>query len=314
MNKKDKILILGRTGLVGSSIVRKLEKEGYERILAPSRSELNLQDQNQVNKYFEKNDPHYVVLAAAKVGGILANDTYSADFIFENLTIQQNVIGAAAFKTQNLSKFIFLGSSCIYPKECSQPIKEDYLLTGPLEKTNEAYAIAKIAGLKLCQHIRKQYNKEFISLMPTNLYGVNDNYDLNNSHVIPGLIARLQNAIDNNESDFKVWGTGTPRREFLYVDDLADACIHILKHDDPNISDIINVGTGIDITIRELVNILTELMQYKGKVSYDSSKPDGTMLKRLDTTLINKYGWQPKVSLKEGLKIAIEFYRRDVLK
>jgi GDP-L-fucose synthase len=307
MKTTDKILILGSRGMVGSAILREFKKEGYTHLLHPNRAELDLLRQLDVEEYFQKNRPDYVFLAAAKVGGILANNTYRADFIFENLQIQQNVFNAAfKVKTPHL---LFLGSSCIYPKNAPQPLKEEYLLTSPLEPTNEPYAIAKIAGLKSAESFRKQYGLHWISVMPTNLYGENDNYDLENSHVIPGLIARMDKAIKNNESEFKIWGTGKPRREFLYVDDMARACIHVLRHNQDG-PDFVNVGIGEDIEIGEVAKLIAHKMGYTGNLVFDSSKPDGTMRKLLDVSKIKSLGWEPKISLEEGLDRAIEFYRQ----
>jgi GDP-L-fucose synthase len=305
MNKNDKILILGSRGLVGSAIVRELSKDGFSNLLMPVREDLNLLDQEAVEKYFKNNQPDYVFLAAAKVGGILANDTYRADFIFENLQIQQNVFNAAfKVKTKNL---LFLGSSCIYPKNSPQPIKEEYLLTSTLESTNEPYAIAKIAGLKTVESFRKQYGLNWISVMPTNLYGIHDNYDLKNSHVIPGLIARMKLAIDENQPEFKIWGTGKPRREFLYVDDMARACLYVMNYEGDK-PDFMNIGTGEDIEIKELAEMIAKKMNYQGKLVFDTSKPDGTMRKLLNVSRIKELGWNPEVSLDKGLDLAIKFY------
>jgi GDP-L-fucose synthase len=306
MNKKAKILILGSRGLVGSAIMSELKLQGFEQLLHPVREELNLLRQAEVEAFFEKHQPEYVFLAAAKVGGILANDTYRADFIFENLQIQQNVFNAAfKVKTPHL---LFLGSSCIYPKNAPQPLQEEYLLTSPLEQTNEPYAIAKIAGLKTAESFRRQYGLNWVSVMPTNLYGINDNYDLKNSHVIPGLIARLHEAIKNNDSEFKIWGTGKPRREFLFVDDMARACIHVMNVANPETPDFMNIGTGEDIEIGELAKKIAAKMGFKGSLVFDSSKPDGTMRKLLDVTKITKLGWKPQVNLDQGLSIVIEHY------
>lgn len=307
MKKSDKILVLGSRGLVGSAILRGLQKEGFSNILHPVREELNLLEQKAVQDYFETHQPDVVFLAAAKVGGIIANNTYRADFIFENLQIQQNVFNAAfKVKTPN---FLFLGSSCIYPKNSPQPIKEEYLLTSPLEATNEPYAIAKIAGLKTAESFRKQYGLHWISVMPTNLYGVNDNFDLNNSHVIPGLIARMHEAIQKGEKTFNIWGSGKPKREFLYVDDMARACIHVMKQgkDTP---DFMNVGTGEDIEIGELAKLIAEKMNFQGELVFDTSKPDGTLRKLLDVSRIKALGWKPEVSLDQGLDLAIEFFMK----
>jgi GDP-L-fucose synthase len=305
MNKSDKVLILGSRGMVGSAILRELRCMGFENILHPVRNELDLLRQSEVEEYFDAHKPDYVFLAAAKVGGIVANNAYRADFIFENLQIQQNVFNAAfKNKTENL---LFLGSSCIYPKNAPQPLKEDYLLTSELESTNEPYAIAKIAGLKLAESFRRQYGLNWLSVMPTNLYGTNDNYDLQNSHVIPGLIARLNVAIKNNEPEFKIWGSGKPKREFLFVDDMAKACIHFMSSPG-NKPDFVNVGSGEDIEIGELAKLIAKKMNYKGKLVFDTSKPDGTMRKLLDVSKINSLGWSPQVSLNTGLDIVIKSF------
>lgn len=309
MNKSDKILVLGSRGLVGSSILRELKKQGYEHILHPVREELDLLNQDATLKYFEKNEPDYVFMSAAKVGGILANNTYRADFIFENLQIQQSVFNAA-FKTK-VPNLLFLGSSCIYPKNSPQPIKEEYLLTSELEQTNEPYAIAKIAGLKTTESFRRQYGLNWISVMPTNLYGINDNFDLNNSHVIPGLIARMHQAIKNGDKEFKIWGSGKPRREFLYVDDMAQACIHVMKNS-KDAPDYMNIGTGEDIEIGELARIIAKKMNYQGSLSFDNSKPDGTMRKLLDVSKIKNLNWSPSVSLDSGLDLVINFYKNSI--
>lgn len=306
MNKESKVLVLGANGLVGSAIVRGLKSKGFTNLLTPPRAELNLLDQASTDHYFKENLPEYIFLAAAKVGGIVANNNYRADFIFENLQIQQNVFGAAfKYKIQNL---LFLGSSCIYPKNCNQPIKEEYLLTSALEPTNEPYAIAKIAGLKTAQAFRKQYGLNWISVMPTNLYGINDNFDLKNSHVIPGLIARFYEAIKKNDKEFKIWGTGKPRREFLYVDDMADACIHVLANANNETPDYMNIGTGEDIEIGELAKIIAKKMNFNGELLFDKEMPDGTMRKLLDVSMVQSLGWKHKVNLDEGLDKAIEFF------
>lgn len=310
MNKTDKILILGSRGLVGSAITRKLQEQGHENILTPMHSDLDLLEQNQVREYFQTNKPDVVVLAAAKVGGILANNTYRADFIFQNLGIQQNVFDAA-FKN-DVKRLLFLGSSCIYPKSCPQPMKEEYLLTAPLEPTNEPYAIAKIAGLKMAEGFNRQYGCQYYSVMPTNLYGIHDNYDPDNGHVIPGLIARMDQAIKNEDKIFKIWGTGKPKREFLYVDDMANACIHVLNLEG-DIPDLINIGTGEDISIGELAEKIAHKMGFKGKLEYDETKPDGTMRKLMDVSRIKSLGWAPKVTLDEGLDRAIQFYRDEIV-
>lgn len=300
----QKTLVLGSRGLVGSAIIRALEAQG-ERPLAPIRQELDLLNQQATLSYFEQHRPDVVYLAAAKVGGIQANNTYRADFIFENLQIQNNVFNAA-FKT-GAKKLLFLGSSCIYPKNCPQPIKEEYLLTAPLEPTNEPYAIAKIAGLKMAESFRKQYGCHYISLMPTNLYGENDNFHPENSHVIPGLIRRMHSVMKEGGTEFEVWGTGTPRREFLYVDDLARACLHVMNYGG-ELPDWMNVGTGEDISIAELAQKIADIMGFKGKIIFNKSYPDGTPRKLLDVTKIKSLGWSPKISLDEGLKKTIEYF------
>jgi len=308
MNKNQKVLVLGGRGLVGSAIIRELKKRGFDSILSPTSRELNLLEQSDVRKYFKENSPEIVILAAAKVGGIIANNTYRADFIFENLGIQQNVFEASF--NEKIDKLLFLGSSCIYPKNCPQPMKEEHLLTDSLEQTNEPYAIAKIAGLKMAESFNRQYGTKYYSVMPTNLYGVNDNFDLENSHVIPGLIARMDLAIRNGDEEFKVWGTGKPRREFLYVDDMASACLHVLSIDG-EVPDLINIGTGEDIEIGEVAKLIALKMGYKGRLVFDTEKPDGTMRKLLDVSRIKSLGWRPEVSLSEGLDRAINFFKQS---
>lgn len=309
MNKDDRILVLGSRGMVGSAILKELRESGFTNILHPVREELDLLRQLDVEEYFEREKPEYVFLAAAKVGGILANDRYRADFIFENLQIQQNVFNAAfKSKTPNL---LFLGSSCIYPKNAPQPLKEEYLLTSPLEPTNEPYAIAKIAGLKTAESFRRQYGFNWISVMPTNLYGTNDNFHLENSHVIPGLIARLTKAKTEDAKIFKVWGSGKPKREFLFVDDMAKACIHFMKAEG-NKPDFVNLGTGEDIEIGELAKLIAEKVGFKGEIQFDSSKPDGTMRKLLDISRIKNMGWKPEVSLEKGLDLVISHYQKNL--
>ncbi len=299
MNKDSKILVLGSRGLVGSALVRELKGQGFENILTPVREELDLLRQVQVESYFEKNKPDFVFMAAAKVGGIHANDTYRADFIYENLTIQNNVFGAAHKFTPR--RLLFLGSNCIYPKNCPQPLKEKYLLAGELEPTNEPYAIAKIAGLKMAQAMRAQYGHDFISVIPTNLYGPNDNFHPENSHVIPGLITRMTEAKKNNDAIFKAWGSGNPRREFLYVDDMAKACIHVMNYAGDDLPDWMNIGTGEDISIKELVYMIKETVGFEGEIEFDTSKPDGTMKKLLDVSKIEALGWRSSVGLEEGM-------------
>jgi len=305
MNKNSSILTLGSRGLVGSAIVRELKKLNYTNILTPLRAELDLLKQQSVLNYFQEHKPQHVFLAAAKVGGIHANNTYRADFIWENLAIQNNVF-EAAFKYK-VDRLLFLGSSCIYPKNAPQPMKEDCLLTAPLEPTNEPYAIAKIAGLKTVESFRRQYGCNWHSVMPTNLYGFNDNFHPENSHVIPGLIARMKKTIDENLPTFEVWGTGNPRREFLYVDDMAKACIHVMNLE-KDIPDLINIGTGEDVSIKELALLIKDLMGFKGEIVFNTSQPDGTARKLLDVSKIHSLGWKHKVDLKSGLKMAIEFY------
>jgi GDP-L-fucose synthase len=311
MDKGHRVLVLGARGLVGSALVRQLQAQNYQNILAPLRQDLDLSNGTETLAYFEKHQPDYVFLAAAKVGGIVANNTYRADFIIENLAIQNSVF-QAALKTP-VKRFMFLGSSCIYPKNCPQPIREEFLLTGPLEPTNEPYAIAKIAGLKTAESIRRQYKRDFISVMPTNIYGINDNFHMENSHVIPGLIARMQEAIDQNASEFKIWGTGKPRREFLYVDDLASACVFLMQKKD-GLPDWLNVGTGTDISVADLASMIARLMGFKGRLTFDTTKPDGMMEKRLDVSRLFELGWRPQIGLEDGLKKSIEFYRQTKAK
>ena len=296
----------GHTGLVGSAVVRKLKEQGYRHIITRTSQECDLTNQALTNRLFELEKPEFVFLAAAKVGGIQANHTYPADFIYINLAIETNVIKAA--HDHKVKKLLFLGSSCIYPKECPQPIKEEYLLTGPLEPTNEAYAIAKIAGLKMCQFFRKQYGDNFISAMPTNLYGPNDNYDLETSHVLPALIRKFHEAKISNAPHVELWGTGTPKREFLFVDDLADALIFLMKNyeDDEHI----NVGTGEDISILELAEMIKEIVDFQGEITFDRSKPDGTMRKLLDVSKIGGLGWIKRITLQEGINECYRDYYR----
>jgi GDP-L-fucose synthase len=310
MNKNGKVLILGGRGLVGSAISRQLITKGYTNVHVSSRNELNLLDQSSVYDYFENERPEYVFLAAAKVGGIKANNEFRADFIFENLTIQNNVFGAAwKFPVKRL---LFLGSTCIYPKDCPQPIKEEYLLTGPLESTNEPYAIAKIAGLKMAESFRRQYGCEFYSVMPTNLYGPGDNYHPENSHVIPGLINRMHAAKISGDKVFEAWGTGNPMREFLFVDDMAQACVHIMEYEG-EIPELLNIGTGKDITNSDLVYLIKDVVDFKGEIVFDSNKPDGTMRKVTDVTKLNSIGWKAEVNLREGLKIAYQDFLENYI-
>jgi len=293
---------------VGSAIVRALKARGYRNLILRTSAELDLRDSAAVASFFEKERPDYVFLAAAKVGGILANSTYPAQFIYDNLMIQANVIHAAY--RQAVRKLLFLGSSCIYPKHAPQPMKEEYLLTGPLEPTNEPYAVAKIAGIKLCQAYNRQYGTRFISLMPTNLYGPNDNFDLETAHVIPALIRKFDTAKEEGAPYVTVWGTGTPRREFLHVDDLAAACLFLMAHYDEN--EPINVGTGEDLPIAELAAMIKEVVGYRGEIVYDRSKPDGTPRKLLDVTRLRRLGWRPKIGLEEGLRDTYAWYRRHL--
>lgn len=298
MEKTAKIFIAGSNGMVGSSIVRKLKSEGFTNLLTTSSGELDLRNQQAVIDFFSKNKPEYVFLAAAKVGGIYANDKYPAEFLYDNLMIQNNVIHNAYL--HNVKKLLFLGSSCIYPKYSQQPIKEEYLLTGSLEPTNEAYAIAKISGVEMCKFYKKQYGCNFISAMPTNLYGINDNFNLANSHVLPALLRKFIEAKDNNLPTVSIWGSGTPMREFLFVDDLASASLFLMQ----NYTDgeTINVGTGVDVTIKELAETIKKIVDYKGELVFDSSKPDGTPRKLLDVSKINTLGWKHTKNLEDGIR------------
>jgi GDP-L-fucose synthase len=299
MKPSDKIYVAGHSGMVGSAIVRRLQAGGFENLVLRRSAELDLRDQAAVRAFFEKEMPEYVFLAAAKVGGILANDTYRAEFLHDNLCIQDNVIHQA--HVHGVKKLLFLGSSCIYPKLCPQPIKEEYLLTGPLEPTNEPYAIAKIAGLKMCQAYRAQYGDRFISAMPTNLYGPNDNYDLKNSHVLPALIRKFHAALSGDAPGVEIWGSGSPKREFLHVDDLAEACLFLMEHYDE--SEPVNVGTGTDISIKDLAHLLKKISGFGGELRFDTSKPDGTPRKLLDVARIHGLGWKHKISLEAGIRM-----------
>lgn len=307
MNISDKIYVAGHNGLVGSSIIRRLKKEGYSNIICRSSSELDLRRQDQVEAFFEKERPVYVFLAAAKVGGIMANNTYPAQFIYENIMIEANMLQAAFLS--KVKKLLFLGSSCIYPKLAGQPIKEEYLLDGKLEPTNEPYAIAKIAGIKMCESYNRQYGTNFISVMPTNLYGPNDNFDLETSHVLPALIRRFHEAKENNKSQVVIWGTGKVRREFLYVDDLADAVVYLMNTYDG--SKIVNIGVGEDLAIKELAEIIKEIIGYEGKIVYDNTKPDGTPRKLLDVSKLNDLGWRAKTSLRQGIERTYEWWKMN---
>lgn len=308
MDKQAKIYVAGHRGLVGSAIVRKLVSEGYQNIILRTHGELDLTSQQAVRDFFIAEVPEYVFLAAAKVGGILANRDFPADFIYANLQIQNNVIKAS--HETGVKKLLFLGSSCIYPKNCPQPIKEEYLLSDYLEPTNEAYAIAKIAGIKMCQAFNKQFGTNYISVMPTNLYGPNDNFDLASSHVLPALIRKFHEAKMNNESSVAVWGTGKPKREFLHADDLAEACLFLMEN--YNESEIVNIGTGEDLTIKELAEMISEAVGFRGEIIFDDSKPDGTMRKVLDVSKINRLGWSAKVNLKNGLADTYDYFTSKV--
>jgi len=298
MDTKDKIYVAGHRGMVGSAIKRKLIKEGFTNIITKTSSELDLRNQQDVNDFFEEEKPGYVFLAAAKVGGIMANNTYKAEFLYDNLMIETNII-QAAYKN-NVEKLLFLGSSCIYPKLAPQPLQEESLLSGLLEPTNEAYAIAKIAGIKLCEYYREQYGCNYISAMPTNLYGPNDNYDLQNSHVLPALIRKFHEAKISSASFVTLWGSGSPKREFLHVDDLANACFHLMQN--YNEKQFLNIGTGEDLTIRELAELIKNVVGYTGDIIWDSTKPDGTPRKLMDVSKAHSLGWVHEISLEEGIK------------
>ena len=308
MNKNAKIYVAGHRGLVGSAILRKLQENGYYNLVYKTSQELDLRDRNQVDQLFKEEKPEYVFLAAAKVGGIVANNEYPADFIRDNLMIQTNVIDAAY--RNGAKKLLFLGSTCIYPKFAPQPLKEEYLLTGELEPTNEPYAIAKIAGIKMCQSYNRQYGTKYISVMPTNLYGPNDNFDLHTSHVLPALIRKFHEAKENNAPYVEVWGTGTPRREFLYSDDLADACVFLMNHYEDN--EIVNVGVGEDIPIKELAEKIKDVVGYEGDIQFDTTKPDGTPRKLVDVSKIHSLGWKASISLEEGLQKAYQWFLDNV--
>ena len=304
MNLDAKIYVAGHRGLVGSAIVRNLEDKGYKNIIYRTHKELDLTNQEAVRRFFEEEKPEYVFLAAAKVGGIHANNTYPADFIYENLMIQNNVIKAA--HDFEVKKLLFLGSTCIYPKMAPQPIKEEYLLTGSLEETNEAYAVAKIAGLEMCKFFKRQYGDNFISCMPTNLYGPNDNFDLKNSHVLPALIRKFHEAKVNNSEVVEVWGTGTPLREFLYVDDMADACVFLMENYDGE--QHVNIGTGEEVSIRELAETVKEVVGFEGELVFNTEMPDGTPRKLTTVDKLHGLGWKHKVSLDKGIKLAYNWF------
>lgn len=302
MEKNSKIYVAGHNGMVGSAIVRKLQREGYNNLFLRTSKELDLRNQQAVANFFREEKPNYVFLAAAKVGGIVANDTYRAEFLYDNLMIQSNVIHQSF--VNGVVKLMFLGSSCIYPKMAPQPLKEEYLLTGLLEPTNEAYAIAKIAGIKMCDAYRDQYGCNFISVMPANLYGPNDNYDLKTSHVLPALLRKIHEAKEKGDDTVVVWGTGKPRREFLYVDDLADACYFLMQH--YNEPGLVNVGIGEDISISELAELIRKIVGFKGDIIYDTDKPDGTPRKLMDVSKLKSYGWNASVGLEDGIRTVYE--------
>lgn len=305
MEKTSKIFVTGHNGLVGSALIRRLKANGYSNVITINRAQLDLTNKDHLDHFFYVNQPEYVINAAARVGGIHANDKYSAEFIYENLTIQTNIIDAC--HSSGVKKLMFLGSVCIYPLHAPVPVKEEYFLTGPLEQSNQWYAIAKIAGIKMCQAYRKQYGSDFISIMPCNLFGIGDLFNLENSHVIPALLRKFLNAKSNNDSMVTCWGTGNARREFLYVDDMADACEFLMN----NYSDerIINIGFGQDYTIKELVELIAEITDYSGNIVWDTTKPDGTPKRILDTSRLFDLGWKPKISLREGLTKTLEWYK-----
>lgn len=319
MNKTDKIFVAGHKGLVGSALVRTLEKQGYQQILTRTRAQVDLTQPEQVQQFFAQEKPAYVFLAAAKVGGIWANNHFPADFIQQNLLIQNNVLSAA--KDHQVKRLLFLGSSCIYPRECRQPILEEYLLSGPLEPTNRPYALAKIAGIEMCWAFNRQYGTQFLAAMPTNLYGPGDNYDLHTSHVIPALIRKMHEAKINQQAEVVVWGSGTPRREFLYSDDLADACVFLLnlpqEQFTPLVSSqknapIVNVGQGLDLTILELAQLVAQVVGYQGQIVFDRSKPDGTPRKILNVDKIKQLGWQAQIGFKDGLDLAYRAFQHEM--
>ncbi|MFB5760243.1 GDP-L-fucose synthase [Paenibacillus medicaginis] len=304
MEKISKIFVAGHRGLAGSAIMRRLQSEGYENIVVRTSAELDLRDYNKVLSFFQEEQFEYVFLAAAKVGGIVANNEYPADFIRDNLLIQNSVIDSA-YRT-GVEKLLFLGSTCIYPKYAPQPMREEYLLAGELESTNEPYAIAKIAGVKMCQSYNRQYGTKFISVMPTNLYGPNDNYDLHSSHVLPALVRKFHEAKMNGAESVEIWGTGTPKREFLHSDDLANACVYLMNNYEGN--DIVNIGVGEDISILELAGKIKDVVGYHGRIVFDTSKPDGTPRKLVDVTRLHRLGWQASISLEEGLAVTYQWY------
>ena len=302
MEKESKIYVAGHRGMVGSAIVRKLTSLGYANLLTRTSAELDLRNQQQVADFFDIEKPEYVFLAAAKVGGIVANNTYRADFLYENLAIQNNIIHGSYLN--KVKKLMFLGSSCIYPKLAPQPLKESYLLSGYLEPTNEPYAIAKIAGIKMCEAYRAQYGCNFISVMPTNLYGTNDNYDLVNSHVLPAMIRKFHEAKEKSASEMSLWGTGSPMREFLHADDLAEACLFLMEN--YNDSELVNIGTGEDVTIKNLAALVKQIVGFQGEIIWDTSKPDGTPRKLMDVSKLHGLGWHHKIALEDGIKLAYQ--------
>ncbi len=309
MNKDSKIYVAGHNGMVGSAIVRRLQKNGYENILCKCHSELDLTNQALTDEFFSDEQPDFVFIAAAKVGGIHANNSFPADFIMENMLIECNLL-KSAFK-YGVKKLLFLGSSCIYPKLCPQPIKEEYLLTGELEPTNEAYALAKISGIKMCQSYNRQYGTRFISAMPASLYGVNDRFNINNSHVIPSMIIKFHEAKVNNKPYVELWGTGNPLREFLYVDDMADACLYLMQNYEGN--EFINIGSGKEISIRDLAETVKKVTEYTGELVFDTTKPDGTPRRVLDNSKIHKTGWVPQIDMEEGLRREYEYYLKYII-
>ncbi|MCU7551285.1 GDP-L-fucose synthase [Chitinophagaceae bacterium LB-8] len=311
MDKNSKIYIAGHRGMVGSALLRKLEAEGFNNFVLRTSKELDLRNQEAVAQFFAEEKPEYVYLAAAKVGGIVANNTYRAEFLYDNLMIESNIIHQAY--VHEVKKLMFLGSSCIYPKLAPQPLKEEYLLTGPLENTNEPYAIAKIAGIKMCDAYRDQYGCNFISVMPTNLYGPNDNYDLNNSHVLPALLRKFHDAKERGDGEVVVWGSGTPKREFLHADDLADACIYLMQT--YNESGLVNIGVGEDISIKELAYLIKGIVGFEGDVIFDATKPDGTPRKLMDVSKLKSLGWSASITLKEGIESVYQekFDKHDIV-
>lgn len=302
MNTNAKIFVTGHRGMVGSALVRRLQAQGFSNVVTRSRDQLDLLSQTAVTEFLAAEQPDYVFIAAAKVGGIQANNQYRADFLYQNLMIEANLIHGAHLA--GVQRLMFLGSSCIYPRDCAQPIKEEYLLTGPLEQTNEPYAIAKIAGIKLAESYNRQYGREYISVMPTNLYGPNDNYDLANSHVLPALLRKAHEAKLRGDLEYVVWGSGTPRREFLYVDDLADACVYLMAQG--YTGPLLNVGTGEDVTIRELAETVMDIVGFEGRIVFDSAKPDGTPRKLLDVSKLAALGWRARTSLRDGIRLAYD--------